>query len=121
LDVLSGLGHNPVRKSGSGPRYLVTDLGQFDFGDGNPPEKPHLRLVSYHPGVKIQRIQARTGFKIDIAPGVCETPIPTPQELKLLREEIDPQGIRRLESLSGAPRRQLLREIIADEASQEMH
>src|SRR5512139_1910563 len=31
LDFLSGLGHHPARKSGRGPRYLVTDLGLFDY------------------------------------------------------------------------------------------
>ena len=35
LDFLSGLGHNKARTHGSGPQYLVSDLGQFDFkGNG---------------------------------------------------------------------------------------
>jgi acyl CoA:acetate/3-ketoacid CoA transferase beta subunit len=109
LDFLSGLGHNPARRLGSGPRYLVTDLGQFDFADGV------LRLTSYHPGVTISQIRARTGFELQVAPDIHETPFPTPDELALLRGEIDPLGIRRLEAMSGAARRQLLHEIIAAE------
>ena len=116
LDFLSGLGHHPDRKQGSGPRYLITNLGQFDFAGGNLPESPRLRLVSYHPYVEIPRIQAHTGFELDIAPDVHETPLPTPEEISLLRLEIDPLGIRRLESLSGAARRKLLHRIIAIES-----
>ncbi|MBN1148078.1 MAG: hypothetical protein JXA78_12540 [Anaerolineales bacterium] len=115
LDFVSGLGHSPARRHGSGPRYLITDLGQFDFQGGEPPENPRLRLTSYHPGVDIAHIQARTGFDLDIAPNVHQTPEPTAEELRLLREHIDPLGIRRLEALGGAARRLLLHEIIAAE------
>jgi acyl CoA:acetate/3-ketoacid CoA transferase beta subunit len=115
LDFVSGLGHDPIRRYGSGPPYLITDLGQFDFKGGEPPDKPRLRLTSFHPGVDIARIQARTGFDLEIAPNVHQTPKPTPEELRLLREEIDPLGIRRLEALGGTARRKLLHEIIAAE------
>lgn len=109
LDHLSGMGHNPKRKQGSGTQALISDLGVFDYANGK------MRLVSQHPGVEIQRIQARTGFKLDIAANVHETSPPTEYELKLIREEIDPLGIRRLETLSGAARRKLLEEIISIE------
>jgi hypothetical protein len=111
LDFMSGLGHNPQRKHGHGPRYLISDLGQFDFANGR------LRLTSYHPGVSIAQIQARTGFELEISPDVHETPPPNSEELRLLQEEIDPLGIRRLEALSGAERRQLLHQIIAAETN----
>jgi acyl CoA:acetate/3-ketoacid CoA transferase beta subunit len=113
LDFISGLGYNPARTRGSGPRYLVTDLGQFDFAQGR------MRLTSYHPGVDIAHIQAKTGFELEISPDVCETPMPTPEEIHLLREVIDPLGIRKLESLSGAPRRQLLHDIITAENNEQ--
>jgi glutaconate CoA-transferase subunit B len=116
LDFISGMGHHPARRLGCGPRYLVTDLGQFDFEGRDPSGQPCMRLTSFHPGVEITRIQARTGFDLEISPAVCETPSPTAEELRLLREEIDPLGIRRLEALSGAERRQLLYEIVAREA-----
>jgi acyl CoA:acetate/3-ketoacid CoA transferase beta subunit len=116
LDFLSGMGHNPMRRYGAGPRYLVTDLGQFDFQGGEPPDKARMRLISYHPGVEIAHIQARTGFELEIAPDVHPTPAPSPEELRLLRQEIDPLGIRRLESLGGASRRKLLHEIVALES-----
>jgi len=120
LDFLSGLGHHPARTHGSGPRYLVTDLGQFDFEDGK------MRLTSYHPKddrdprSSLDRIRAKTGFDLPLAPNISETPLPTAQEIWLLRNEIDPLGIRRLELLSGAERRVLLHEII-DKESTNLH
>ena len=74
-----------------------------------------MRLVSYHPGITIERIQAKTGFELDIAPNVHETPAPTSEELRLLREEIDPLGVRKLETLGGSARKELLREILMKE------
>ena len=109
LDVCSGLGCSPKRQHGSNPTFLVSDLGQFDFANGR------LRLTSYHPGCDIARIQAKTGFEVEIAMDVHETEPPSAEELRLLRENIDPFGIRRLELLSGSPRKQLLREIITKE------
>jgi len=111
LDFLSGLGYHPARIHGDGPKYLVSDLGQFDFANGR------MRLTRYHPGVRIKRIQAKTHFELDIAPDVCETRPPSEEEIRLLREEIDPNGIRRLELMSGQSRRKLLREILSSESS----
>jgi acyl CoA:acetate/3-ketoacid CoA transferase beta subunit len=111
LDVCSGLGHHPARTHGAGPRYLTSDYGLFDYANGR------MRLISYHPSVTIDQIKSRTGFEIEISPDVHETPSPDDAELRLLREEIDPLGIRRLESLSGAARRNLLHEILAREIS----
>jgi acyl CoA:acetate/3-ketoacid CoA transferase beta subunit len=109
LDVCSGLGYNPARTHGDGPQFLTSDLGLFDYANGR------MRLISYHPGVTIDQIQSRTGFEIEISPEVHETPSPGETELRLLRDEIDPLGIRRLESLGGAARRTLLHEILERE------
>ena len=111
LDWVSGLGHDPARTQGHGPRYLVSDLGQFDWANGR------MRLISYHAGVPLRRIQAKTGFELEIATDVGETPPPSAEELRLLREEIDPLGVRRLETLSGAARRAHLRRILAAEGA----
>lgn len=106
LDFCSGLGHNSARRHGNGPRYLITDLGQFDFAFGR------MRLTTYHPGVSVDSIRAHTGFDLEISPSLMETPQPTNEEITLLREEIDPFGIRKLEMLGGAARRELLHRII---------
>jgi acyl CoA:acetate/3-ketoacid CoA transferase beta subunit len=120
LDFRSGVGHPPSvppfcggdEREGitsPGPRYLVSDLGQFDFAHRR------LRLVSRHPGVTVKEVQARTGFPLEIASDLEETVPPTEEEVRLLREEIDPLGIRTLECLAGQERRLALREIIEEE------
>jgi hypothetical protein len=111
LDFLSGLGHGHRLPDYPGPHYLVSNLGQFDFkGEGG-----RMRLVSYHPGVSVEKIQKKTGFSLEVTPELHETPPPTAEEVRLLREEIDPLGIRELETLGGARRRRKLREIIQKE------
>jgi acyl CoA:acetate/3-ketoacid CoA transferase beta subunit len=109
LDVRSGLGYHPARTHGKGPQYLTSDLGLFDYANSR------MRLISYHPGVTIGQIQSHTGFEIEVSPDVHETPLPSETELRLLREEIDPLGIRRLECLGGAARRNLLHQILERE------
>lgn len=111
LDYLSGLGHHPARRHGAGPSTLISDLGHFDFADGR------MRLTHLHPGTTLERLQAKTGFPLQTATPLAETEPPTREELRLLREHVDPLGIRRLELLSGARRRQALREILQHEHS----
>jgi acyl CoA:acetate/3-ketoacid CoA transferase beta subunit len=109
LDFVSGLGHSPARRLGAGPRYLVSNLGQFDFANGQ------MRLITYHPGVTVAKIRTKTGFPLEIAPDLRETTPPTVEDLHLLRQVIDPLGIRRLETLSGAARKRALQKILASE------
>lgn len=135
VDFVSGLGHHPAvrlslrprtspgsaetlgprgshsesRRAGAGPCYLVSNLGQFDFTDGR------MRLVTLHPGVTLEKVQARTGFPLEVAPDLRQTQPPTDEEIRLLREVIDPLGIRRLETASGSQRKRILREILVAE------
>jgi len=109
IDFVSGLGHGPARRLGAGPCYLVSNLGQFDFAHGR------MRLIARHPGVTVDKIRTKTGFPLDIAPNLRETEAPTAEEVRLLREVIDPLGVRRLETLSGSARKRALREILASE------
>ncbi len=109
LDFVSGLGHSPHRRRGSGPCYLVSNLGQFDFAGGR------MRLVAHHPGVSVDKIRTKTDFPLSISPALRETRPPTVEEIHLLRTVIDPLGIRRLETLSGAARKRALRDIVSRE------
>lgn len=110
LDFLSGLGHSKERRAGSGPQYLVSDLGQFDFLEGK------MRLTHLHPGVTMDRVVSRTAFELAIADDLKSTALPTAQVLELLRLEIDPLGLRKLEMLSGPERRRALRAIVEQDA-----
>ena len=111
IDFISGMGHAPQRQRGGGPRYLITDLGQFDWAQGR------MRLRSIHPGVKLERIRRKTGFELDVADDLSETPPPEEEDLRLLRQEIDPLDTRKLETLGGAARKELLREILRRESA----
>jgi glutaconate CoA-transferase, subunit B len=114
LDFLSGLGHHPARREGQGPHYLISDLGQFDFGGDNG----RIRLLSLHEGVPLRRLLAKTGFAPILPDPIPTTPTPSAEELRLLRDLIDPWGVRQLETLRGAERRQKLRQILAAEKRQ---
>ena len=110
IDFISGMGHVPQRKRGGGPRYLISDLAQFDWADGR------MRLTAVHPGVALERIRRKTGFELEIAADLHETPPPDAEDLRLLRQEIDPLNTRKLETLGGAARKELLRQILRREA-----
>lgn len=109
LDFLSGMGHHPSRRRGAGPKYLISNLGQFDFVSGK------MRLTHMHPGVTLDRIKVKTGFDLEITTQLAVTEPPTEEEIHLLREVIDPLGVRRLELLSGPERRRLLRDALEKE------
>jgi glutaconate CoA-transferase subunit B len=50
-------------------------------------------VESIHPGVEREDVQEATGWDIEFANDVSETEPPTENELRLLREELDPDGI----------------------------
>lgn len=109
VDIRSGLGHESSRIHGSGPVYLVSDLGQFDFESGR------MRLTHLHPGVSVDRVRMRTGFELPIREPLETSSVPTDDQLRLLNEVIDPLGVRRLERLGGAARKEELRRILEAE------
>jgi len=75
---------------GSGPQAVVTDLGILE-----PDQTGELILTNLHPGVSVEQVQANTGWAVKVASEVEITPLPTAVELRILREELDPQGIYR--------------------------
>jgi hypothetical protein len=57
-----------------------------------------MRLASVHPGVCVDDVRAATGFEVVVPDGeVPVTAAPEAEELRLLREEVDPTGARRRE------------------------
>jgi acyl CoA:acetate/3-ketoacid CoA transferase beta subunit len=92
VDFASGVGYD--RAIGVSSRFhdvhrVVTNLAVLDFGG---PDHT-MRLVSTHPGVEIPDVRAQTGFALDTS-DVGVTREPTDEELRLLRDVIDPNGIR---------------------------
>jgi acyl CoA:acetate/3-ketoacid CoA transferase beta subunit len=96
VDVVSGVGY--ARAASAGPsatrfhqiRQVVSNLGVFDF---ETPEHV-MRLRSAHPGVTVEEIVEATGFALVIPDDVPDTRLPTPEELELIRDVLDPKGLR---------------------------
>jgi hypothetical protein len=53
-----------------------------------------MRLRSVHPGVTVDDVVAATGFELVVPDDVPQTRAPTPDELALIREVIDPHDLR---------------------------
>jgi len=73
---------------GGGMLAVVTDLGLME-----PDESGEMVLTSLHPGATVEQAKANTGWDLKIAPELRTTPPPSVEELRILREELDPQGI----------------------------
>jgi acyl CoA:acetate/3-ketoacid CoA transferase beta subunit len=56
-------------------------------------ETCRMKLLSYHPGVNPEIIQQFTGFELLVADDVSETPVPTEEELDVLRTKVDPNHL----------------------------
>lgn len=97
VDFVCSLGYNPARwPSGKKPpfldlRLIVSDLAVMDFGG---PENA-IRVISLHPGVTFEHVQDNTGFALARAPSIATTPAPTTAQLSLIRERLDPHGVRK--------------------------
>jgi acyl CoA:acetate/3-ketoacid CoA transferase beta subunit len=75
--------------SGGGPRRVISQLAVYDF----EPETCRMRLFSLHPGVTVEQVRAACGFELVVPAEIGVSPVPTAEDLRLLREEIDPVGI----------------------------
>lgn len=94
VDVVTGLGPARARDNGADRfqdlRRIVTDLAVLDFSgpDGT------VALASIHPGVPLDRVVDATGFPLHVPAEVPETRLPTDDELRIVRERLDPRGLR---------------------------
>jgi len=60
-------------------------------------ENKQMKLESVHPGVSVEEVVKNTGFDLVIPDDVPETVPPRVDELRLLREKIDPNNFRKIE------------------------
>jgi glutaconate CoA-transferase subunit B len=73
---------------GGGMLAVVTDLGILE-----PDESGELTLVALHPGATVEQARENTGWDLQVAATVRTTEPPSREELRILREDLDPQGI----------------------------
>jgi acyl CoA:acetate/3-ketoacid CoA transferase beta subunit len=96
VDMVCGVGND---RAAAGPasarrfhdlRLVITNLATLDFAtpDGS------MRLRSVHPGVSVGEVIAQTGFALTIPEQVPPTREPGEEELRLIREVLDPQNRR---------------------------
>ncbi len=71
-----------------GPSVVVTNKGVMRFRS----DTKAMYLASYHPGLTAQAVADETGFPLDTSEAV-ETPVPDLEELRILREVVDPERI----------------------------
>jgi len=96
VDIVSGVGPKAAKAAGpAAARYndihrIVTNLGVFDVGGADDT----VRLLSVHPGVTVEDLRAATGFELDVPTDVPTTREPTTEEQILIREMLDPKGLR---------------------------
>ncbi|MEU6086725.1 CoA-transferase [Streptomyces sp. NPDC047085] len=96
VDMVSGVGYDRAAAAGhSATRYhripeVISDLGIFDFDTSDRT----MRLRSLHPGVTVEQVARATGFTLTIPDEVPYTRDPTDEELRLIREAVDPKGLR---------------------------
>lgn len=99
VDVVSGPGYDRMRELGApGNRFhevrrVVSNLGVFDF---DTPDR-RMRIRSLHPGVELSEVTENTGFDLATDQTQAEpatTRLPTDEELRLIREVLDPANLR---------------------------
>lgn len=95
LDYLTSVGWykggDSRRKLGlprGGALAVVTNLAVMKFDEATKA----MYLAEYYPGVSVEQIVENTGFAIDTSRAKESAP-PTAEELRTLREEVDPQKL----------------------------
>jgi acyl CoA:acetate/3-ketoacid CoA transferase beta subunit len=99
VDTACGIGYDRAAELGPEAarfheiRRVVTNLCVLDF------ETPdhRMRLRSVHPGVSVEEVEAATGFELALPDEVAESRLPTDDELRLIRDVIDPDATRERE------------------------
>jgi acyl CoA:acetate/3-ketoacid CoA transferase beta subunit len=95
VDVVSGVGYDRAAQLGERERRfhqlgrVVTNLCVLDFESADH----RMRLRSVHPGVTVDDVVAATGFELVIESDVPESRLPTDDELRWIRDVIDPKGM----------------------------
>ena len=93
----------------TGRALVITDLCVFELD----PSTRQLIVVETMPGVTRDQIRDATGFAVAFSADCRDTALPSAETLAVLRERIDPLGLRRLEFVSAKERGALIAEILS--------
>jgi acyl CoA:acetate/3-ketoacid CoA transferase beta subunit len=96
VDVVSGVGYDRAAKLGArGGRFheirrVVSNLAVFDFETADRT----MRIASLHPGVGADEVRAATAFPLASDGAIPTTRAPSDDELRLIRDVLDPGNAR---------------------------
>jgi glutaconate CoA-transferase subunit B len=83
---------NPRRKlglPGGGPSLVITDLGVYGFSE----DTHEMFLKEIHPDISLDNIKETISWDVRISDTVKMTDPPTDEELRIIREDLDPENI----------------------------
>lgn len=86
---LRGGGEREAARLRGGPSRLITDKAVFGFD----PVSKRVRLESIHPGITLEDVLANMSFEPILPDDLPVTEAPTAEQVRLIREEIDPEGM----------------------------
>ncbi|MBZ5699294.1 MAG: hypothetical protein LAN18_12200 [Acidobacteriia bacterium] len=86
---VNGRSRSELGLRGGGTHRVITNMAILGFD----PETHSAALLSVHPGVSVEEVVENTGFALRIPKQLPLTQLPSKEELRLLREEIDPKHI----------------------------
>ncbi len=76
---------------GGGPEIVITDKAIMNFAN---PER-EMQLSALFPGVAVKEVQDEIGWPLRLSQTIEEVAPPATEELRLIREEVDPHGMYR--------------------------
>jgi glutaconate CoA-transferase subunit B len=98
LDFLTSPGHlagqgerEKLGLPGLGPKLVVTDKCTFNFDE----KTGEMILASLYPGVSLEEVRADVGWQLQVEESVTTSDLPSEQEIRILRQDLDPAGIYR--------------------------
>lgn len=71
---------------GGGPYRVITDLAVLGYHE----RTKRMQVLSLHPGVTREKVQENTSFELGWIEPLATTAMPTEDELRILRDEVDP-------------------------------
>jgi len=74
---------------GRGPVLVITDLGVYTFSK----DTHEMVLSEMHPGVSLDKITENIGWKVKISDRLEITEVPSEKEMRIIREDLDPEKI----------------------------
>ena len=74
---------------GGGPLIVITDMCVFTFDE----QSGEMVLSGLHPGIELETVHEQVGWELKVSDNLSETEIPTQEEIRIIREDLDPQGI----------------------------